>query len=116
MAAAGGAGAGVTAINGLASVFGGEDEIYLRINGNKVWPSGDEDGVDIESQQTKNVGVTTPLNNYVRIDLMEYDYGSDDDHMGYLIVPPTHQNGNFTYLISHEGEGSIYEYNLYISD
>ena len=103
-------------INGLASVFGGEDEIYLKVNDNKVWPCRDEDGVDIESQQTKNVGYTTPLGNDLRIDLMEYDYGSGDDHMGYLIVPPTHQNGNFTYLISYEGEGSIYEFNIRVSD
>ena len=111
----GGASAGVVAIDGLANVFGGEDELYLKANGNKLWPGEDMDGVAIKSQQTIDMGLTVSLVDDMRIDLMEYDYASGDDHMGYEIIKPAHQNGDFTYLITHEGEGSIYNLNIRVS-
>ncbi|MTJ22546.1 hypothetical protein FJR06_14955 [Dolichospermum sp. UHCC 0352] len=113
VAAAGGASAGVAVINGLDYFFAGADELYIRVNGSKVWPSGKYK--DMMSQQTKEVGHTLPLNDKVKIQLWEYDTISSDDLLGYLDLGADHQTGSFTYLVQNQYEGSIYEINIKIS-
>jgi hypothetical protein len=112
-AASAGASTGVSVINGLDHFFAGADELYIRVNGSKVWPSGKYK--DINSQQTKEVGHTLPLEGNVKIQLWEYDVISADDLLGYLELGQDHQTGSFTYLVQNPGEGSIYEINIKIS-
>jgi hypothetical protein len=85
LAIVGGAGTGVTAINGLDRVFSGTDDLYIRVNGSKVWPSGSKYR-EVKSQQTVEVNYTVPLSGSVSIELMEYDSVSDDDSMGVLTL------------------------------
>lgn len=113
VAAAGGASAGVAVINGLDHFFAGTDELYIKVNGSRVWPSGKYK--DINSQQTKEVGHTLPLGGKVTIQLWEYDVVSADDLLGYLELGGDHQTGSFTYLVQNRDEGSIYEINIKIS-
>ena len=113
VAAAGGASAGVAAINGLDHFFAGADELYIKVNGSKIWRS--VKYKDIDSQQTKDVDYSTSLTETVHIQLWEYDTTSSDDLLGYLNVDPAHQPGDFTYLVYNENEGSIYEINLRIA-
>ncbi|MFM6079688.1 MAG: hypothetical protein ACKPCI_14465 [Dolichospermum sp.] len=113
VAAAGGASAGVAVIKGLDRYFAGADELYIRVNDSKVWPSGKYK--DICSQQTKEVGHTLPLNDKVKITLWEYDTIGSDDLLGYLDLGADHQTGSFTYLVQNQDEGSIYEINIKIS-
>ena len=112
VAAVGGASAGVTLINGLDHFFAGADELYIKVNGSKIWPSGKYK--DINSQQTKDVGYNLPLERTVTIQLWEYDTISSDDLLGYLTLGSDHQTGNFTYLVHNPNEGSIYEINIRI--
>ena len=113
LATAAGASTGVSVINGLDHFFAGADELYIKVNGSKVWPSGKYK--DINSQQTKEVGHTLPLEGNVKIQLWEYDVISADDLLGYLELGQDHQTGSFTYLVQNPGEGSIYEINIKIS-
>lgn len=113
VAAVGGASAGVTLINGLDHFFAGADDLYIKVNGSKVWPSGKYK--DINSQQTKDVEYSLPLNSQVTIQLWEYDTISSDDLLGYLTLGSDHQSGNFTYLVQNRDEGSIYEINIRIA-
>lgn len=113
VAAAGGASSGVAVIEGLDHFFAGADDLYIKVKGSKVWPSGKYK--DINSQQTKDVEYSVPLTSKVTIELMEYDTISSDDKLGDLTVPPEHQVGYFTYLVQNQDEGSLYELNIRIS-
>ncbi len=113
VAAAGGASTGVAVVEGLDHFFAGSDDLYIKVNGNKVWPSGKYK--DIDSQQTKDVGHSVPLTSNVTIELMEYDTIGSDDKLGYLTVPPEHQDGYCTYLVQNQDEGSLYELNIRVS-
>jgi len=113
LAAATGANVGVFVIDKLDHFFAGADDLYITVNGSKVWPSGKYK--DINSQQTKEVGHTLPLEGKVKIQLWEYDVVSADDLLGYLELGQDHQTGSFTYLLPNPDEGSIYEINIKIS-
>jgi hypothetical protein len=114
LAVGGGAATGVNVINGLDNFFSGSDDLYINVNGGKIWPSGKYK--DIDSQQTKNVGYKVPLTSMVTIQLWEYDTVGSDDLLGYLDISPDHQTGNFTYLVQNEDEGSIYEINMKVAE
>lgn len=98
----------------------GSDDLYVKMGGSKVWPSGD-DYKSIESQQTKTVGKSTVFPDITSatetttIELWEYDWGSGDDHMGTLTIPDSHPDGSFTYVVTSSGEGSAYELNITVS-
>jgi hypothetical protein len=51
----------------------------------------------------------------VRYELREYDWGSGDDNLGYLIFSPDHQEGSFKYLVPNEEQASVYELEVKIS-
>jgi len=87
IAIVGGASTGVAAINGLDGVFSGTDDLYVRVGGNKVWPSGSR-STEVRSQQTVMLNHTTPLTRPTPIELMEYDSVSDDDSLGTLMLRP----------------------------
>lgn len=92
---------------------GYEDELYIKVNDSKIWPAGKHE--QINSQQTKEVEYSLPLDKSVTIQLWEYDQISSDDLLGYLTLRPNHQQGDFTYLVCSREEGSIYEIRLLIS-
>jgi hypothetical protein len=106
----GGVAAGVAIIEGLDNFFSGADDLYLNVNNSKIWPSGQYEGIN--SQETKTIDYSLPLDADVTIELMEYDTVGANDKLGYLTVYSTHQDGNYTYLVQNEGEGSIYEINI----
>lgn len=114
LAVAAGASTGVATIEGLAHVFGGSDDLYITVNGTKVWPAGKY--VDIDSQQQISVGLEYTLDHEITIGLREYDTMSADDDMGYHKVDPRHLPGTVQYLIEHKGEGSLYEINYTVSE
>jgi hypothetical protein len=114
IAAVGGAGAGVQVIEGLDYFFAGDDDLYIKVDGKKIWPSSGN-SVKISSQQTKQIGYSFQMpKNSTTIELWEYDTISSDDKLGYLTIPESHNAGYFTYLISNSDEGSIYEINIQI--
>lgn len=87
----------------------GEDDLYLRLGGNRIWPYGRWTG--IESQETKTVEQIYPFNEDLTFEIMEYDSASDNDSMGKFTLSPKDKTANetFTLLVEEEDEGSIYE-------
>lgn len=63
----------------------GSDNIYLTIEGNKVWPEG-EKYVDIQEGKAVNVGYHTAFSEDVTVELREYDDHSRDDLLGSVTV------------------------------
>src|ERR687886_366289 len=114
VAAVGGAGAGVAVIEGLDHFFAGADDLYVKVDGKKIWPdSGKYKGIN--SQQTKEIGYSFQMpKNVTTIELWEYDSVSSDDKLGYLTIPESHPTGYFTYAVSNSDEGSVYEINIQI--
>ena len=95
------------------------DDLYIKVNGSKVWPSG-KLYESIGLQQTKAVGYTLPLGDKVTIQLWDSDKVSADDLLGYLNLGEdgSFKDGSFTYLVQNGDEdsnGSIYEINIKIS-
>lgn len=101
----------------LDKKYSGSDDLYVKMGGNKVWPSSGE-STSIKSQETKSIGQTVTFPDFpgetetTTIELWEYDWGSGDDHMGTLTIPDSHPDGSFTYLVTSSGEGSAYEVNI----
>jgi hypothetical protein len=112
--AAGGAGAGVSVIEGLDHFFAGADDLYVKVDGKKIWPDSGK-YKEINSQQTKELGYSFQMpQNGTTIELWDYDSVSSDDKVGYLNIPQDHQSGYFTYAVSNPDEGSIYEITIRI--
>lgn len=106
---------GAAAIKGLDSVFSGTDSLYIKVNGGTIFPTDGSTYQDVTSQNTYDIGYVTPLNKDVAIELFEYDYGSGDDSMGGFTIFPTHQAGDFSTLVQHDGEGSLYIINYRVA-
>lgn len=81
------------------------DEIYLKIDGHKVWPNGDyhEIGGDGDSV---NVGYNQKFSSDLSVALIEHDEGHGDDHLvSFTAYPRT--PGHFT--TKGHGDGGNYE-------
>ncbi|BAY90747.1 MULTISPECIES: hypothetical protein [unclassified Tolypothrix] len=114
VAAVGGAGAGVQVIEGLDHFFAGADDLYIKVDSKKIWPNSGK-YKEINSQQTKETGYSYQIpENGTTIELWDYDSISSDDKLGYLTIPESHNAGYFTYLVSNNDEGSVYEINIQI--
>jgi len=105
--AVGGAGTGVGTIEGLDHFFAGNDDLYIKVDGQKIWPGGKSESIG--SQETKEVGYSKPFNATVKIELWEHDAISGDDFLGYLELYTQHQSGTHQYLVPHKDEGCLYE-------
>ena len=103
-----------TSLEGLFNkVYGtSPDDLYIRVNGNKIWPSGKYASITSQQQHAVGFSFNIAKNRSFNIGLMEYDYGSGDDDLGEL---PFKIPDNFTgttwirdKVIQHEEEGSLY--------
>lgn len=116
-AAAGGAG-GLTATDILTrlgdSHGGSPDDLFIKIDGDPIWPTGALDYRQISSQQTISIGYDHAYENTgeVEISLWEWDIISDDLIGSFTIggIPPGEQadeafiftgNGNGVYLVKY---------------
>jgi hypothetical protein len=83
-----GGGAALAAANLLDGKYSGQDDLIVRVNGRKVWPIG-------VGFQPMNPGeeifpnIEASFEFGVRIQLVEYDSGSDDDDLGALDISST---------------------------
>jgi hypothetical protein len=83
------------------------DNLFIKINNVKKWPSG-------KKQDVKGGGTVSPnidcgiSGGFSDIQLMEYDWGSGDDNLGILRVPENHPKGVFTYPLDNKKEDSAY--------
>ena len=114
--------AGVDVLDAMSSeyifnkIYGeSPDDLDIQVNGVSIWPNGGrDDGRKIKSQQTHRVDkeVIFWASKGARIELVEYDYGSNDDSLGgiHMTTPEgdrmkvgTQRFENV--LITHEKEG-----------
>ncbi|MFT5484717.1 MAG: hypothetical protein ACI9GW_003385 [Halieaceae bacterium] len=90
------------------------DDLEIRVNGVSVWPNGGRDHRTIKSQQVRrmNTDYIFERSKGLRVDLVEYDSGSDDDHLGgfNVNIGQLQKRERFVdVLVQDEDEGSIYE-------
>lgn len=86
----------------------GADEPYLKLNGSRIWT-----GPDCTPITTMYPGVTTTFWNQVPLEIMEDDFGNDDQ-VGYVTVGPQSGQGTQTYY-SYKyvpGLGTIINYSM----
>ncbi len=111
------AGAGVVAltqasaatINAIAQNHGGEDQLYVKVNGRKVWPGGK--WTPCKSQREHALNLVYDLTSTVELALYEWDSGSSDDFMGHVRIDPSAPVGSVSALVAHEPEASVYVVN-----
>ncbi len=110
-----GAGGGVAAAYGLdKTVAGDADDLFIKVNDKKVWPSG-KDSKSIESQQTRNVRRTHSSTNDMKIKLREYDSMSGNDRLGSYTVRYGQESGYYSALVTSASESaSLYELNVLV--
>jgi len=84
-AAASGAGGAKSALEFLDGKFSGTDDLIINVNGAKVYPPW-QTSYEISAGQTIYPNVEVSFNRACRIQLIEYDWGSDNDNMGSLLV------------------------------
>ena len=58
------------------------DEIYLKYNGHKIWPSGLFKGIKTNEVIQLDVSLEVPDDEFVSIELWEYDLLSKNDYLG----------------------------------
>lgn len=104
-----------TSLEGIFNKIHGDtpDDLEIRVNNRSVWPNGGRDYRQIKSQQTHQIN--TPYifeaNKGFNLQLVEYDYGSDDDSLGWIIwrkqkdgYGPVEDR-----VVVRDSEGSVYE-------
>ncbi|MBD2598314.1 hypothetical protein H6G74_28895 [Nostoc spongiaeforme FACHB-130] len=85
---------------------GSEDEIYLKINGKKVWPDGNYE--NIKQGQRLDINYSEDIRGDVTVELWEYDDISPDDLLG-SVTANEYTLGTHT---GHgNGDGGRYEIN-----
>lgn len=104
----------LTSLEGMFNKFYGEspDDLYIRINGSKVWPGGKYASIKSQQNLAVNASATFERSKGVSIQLMEYDWGSGDDDMGsqHFQIPPSFMGSDrvVDQVFYHKEEGSIY--------
>merc|ERR1711988_183785 len=86
-AAVSGGKAGQKALDFLNSKTSGTDDLIININGEHVWPVGEKHG-SIKAGESITPNIEFDFDGYARIQLIEYDWGSDNDNLGSLDVNP----------------------------
>lgn len=83
------------------------DNLYIKMNGKKVWPS---DGhKDFKGGQSEDVSIPCPMDNgSCKVQLMEYDWGSGDDNLGEFELREGTPAGVYTCSVDCPAEDSSY--------
>ena len=100
-------------IGSIASSIGQKlpDELYIKVNGEKVWPGGKYQ--DIKTGQQTDLNVTRNFTNEAKVVLWEYDTVSSDDNLGEQTFKPDSKSGE--YMLYNTEEGSAYFLNVSVT-
>lgn len=72
-----------------------KDEIYIKHNGKKIWPSGIYNQVD--SGETKEIGMDLKVDEgWLELELWDFDYMSRNDHLGTFKMMIDQEKGKFS--------------------
>ena len=90
--------------------FSGTDDLYVKVNNNKVWPPAEFISTASQQTHTINMDFQTPAT----FDLVEWDnpvFWDDNTHdaMGGVRIEPNHPIGKWISIVAHPTEGSVYE-------
>lgn len=97
--------------SGLLSSIYGADDLYMNIDGARLWPP--DGNYAIDTGDTVEVGTSVPVSGQHYVQLLEYDSGGDDDLGGFWIdVDQDLGRGQIAKLVKNESEGDAY-YVLY---
>ncbi len=105
----------LTSLQGIFNKIYGEspDQLYITANGTNIWPDGGyRKGSDTESGETRKVDAEFifDASKPMRLELWDYDSGSNDDSLGYLTWNadslPVRYDGLY---VGDPLEGSLYE-------
>jgi len=110
-AAAGGASAAKEALEYIDKLTSGKDNLVINVNGQKVFPTSGQ-YFDIKAGETIRPNVRFDFDGKARIQLIEYDWGSDNDNLGWIdivddVSPGQDYRVNEAIVFSKE-EGDVY--------
>ncbi|MCP4459055.1 MAG: hypothetical protein GY816_13685 [Cytophagales bacterium] len=73
-----------------------KDEMYLKYNGEKIWPEGTKFfRVDVDDEVDMDLTMEVPAGQVV-IELWDYDYVSLNDHLGSFTFTVDDQQGKYS--------------------
>ncbi|MEZ4688024.1 MAG: hypothetical protein R3B47_18770 [Bacteroidia bacterium] len=85
----------------------GEDDLYIKVDGTKVYPGGDS--VGIEAQEIFDVNKTFELSpDGIEVKLYDYDMISSDDLLHSFMIYPDEKYGVKVEKLDKGADGSIY--------
>jgi len=107
-----GADKGAALLNWINSVTSGTDNLVINVNGHQVFPVGGGN-YKITAGQTIEPKVQFDFSGGARVQLIEFDSGSDNDDLGYIEINGDVKPGE-TYtvedaLVSNKAEGDLYK-------
>jgi len=92
-----------------------KDEIYLKFQGQKIWPE-NKKFIKIDSDETLPIGLKTKVTKlgWMAIELWEYDLTTKNDHLGdfHLEINSEEPSTNTTILSRKEDEAEKASYML----
>ncbi len=100
--------------NAFNTIYGeSPDDLNIKVNNVSIWPNGGRDSRKIKSQQTLpvNTQFIFERSRGLAIQLVEYDYGSDDDSLGWIGFTEKELTQTRLYeevLVRSDSEGSLY--------
>ena len=88
------------------------DELYIKVDGVKVWPSGKYQ--DIKAGQKIDLNLASRnFRNEAKVVLFDYDTVSSDDNLGEQTFKPDSQSGE--YMLYNKENGSVYFLNVSVT-
>ncbi|MBE8994470.1 hypothetical protein [Microcystis aeruginosa] len=88
------------------------DNLYIEVDGKKVWPSGKYQNINAGDKITPSV--RGAFGHPTGVTLEEWDVFGDDN-LGEFVISPTQKGNGFAYLVANPKEGDVYEVVLNIS-
>ena len=103
----------VDKITPLANAIGNKfpDELYIKVDGQKIWPGGKYQ--DIKRGQNIDLNVAKNFTKEAQVVLWEYDTIGSDDNLGQQTFNANSQSGE--YMLYNTEEGSIYFLNVSVT-
>jgi len=103
---------GDEAVEFIDKVTSGTDDLIININGDKIYPPNADHG-SISAGETIQPNVPFDFDGNCRIQLIEYDWGSDNDNLGFIEVNDNVSPGKDyrveDALVFNEDEGDLYK-------
>jgi len=71
------------------------DEIYLKYHGRKIWPRGLFKAIKTGHTLAVDIDIEVPFDEYINLELWEYDLLSKDDHLGVFTMRSNEVGGPY---------------------